>query len=128
MLGSLEKLTELIPNKIYQLRHGDTIVVGPDIVCVFLCPVSKNGSINATSLNSTHNSDGISSRLSTAMMSTDELRETMAGIVTGMQNLYDLIGGSGVTRVHEISRAHTAFDSEDPSKISTAAMSWTVRK
>ena len=46
MLGSLEKLTELIPNTNYQLRHGDTIVVGPEVVCVFLCPISKNGSLN----------------------------------------------------------------------------------
>ena len=134
MLGSLEKLTELSPNISYQLNHGDTIVVGSDIVCVFLCPISKNGSINAASLNSTRNSDGISSRMSTAMISSDEIRETMVGLMTGMQNLYDLIGSGSMTGMHETSRMQTTFDSEDPqskistSKISTAAASWAVRR
>jgi pSer/pThr/pTyr-binding forkhead associated (FHA) protein len=96
MLGSLAEPMTLIPGVTYPLNHGDTIVVGPDVVCVFLCPVlrSNGTTIDQQSLNSTFRSDAIPSRSSTALMNSDDLRETVEGLMSGMQNLYSMLGSS----------------------------------
>ncbi len=91
MLGSLEEPMALIPRVLYPLNHGDTIVLGPDVVCVFLCPVLGG---KGQSLNSTFHSDAGPSRSSTALMNADDLRETVEGLMSGMQNLYSLLGSS----------------------------------
>ena len=103
MLGSLEQPTELDPAITYVLHHGDTIVVGANVVCVFLSKSESShrqhtfgmGSNHATSLNTTHLSDDFPSRASTAMMSSDELRDTVEGLMAGMQTLYSIIGRNG---------------------------------
>jgi pSer/pThr/pTyr-binding forkhead associated (FHA) protein len=112
MLGSLEEPMALIPGVSYPLNHGDTIVVGPDVVCVFLCPALGRGTtIDQQSLNSTFHSDAIPSRSSTALMNADDLRETVEGLMSGMQNLYSLLGSSvanGVSSSSDVSGTSAA--------------------
>jgi pSer/pThr/pTyr-binding forkhead associated (FHA) protein len=118
MLGSLEEPMALIPAVSYPLNHGDTVVVGPDVVCVFLCPVLVKGtSIDQQSLNSTFHSDAIPSRSSTALMNEDDLRETVEGLMSGMQTLYSLLG----SRV-----ANASSDVGGTSATSADAPSYTV--
>jgi pSer/pThr/pTyr-binding forkhead associated (FHA) protein len=127
MLGSLEEPMALSPGVSYPLKHGDTIVVGPDVVCVFLCPLLSKGTASVTtieqSLNSTYQSDAVPSRTSTALMTADDLRETVEGLMNGMQNLYSLLGSSvaanGISASSEIGGTSAASAASSSYEVNT---------